>query len=122
MDYLTFAIGRFKEFHDRGMSTEEAILEAVRGGFGTIFSAAAIMVGVALVFAFSRVFFLQEFGFALAVAVILDGTVILVILLPACLKLAGESNWYLPSWLNWLPGGNPQGLRAAAGALTSPRT
>ena len=112
MDYLTFAIGRFKEFHDRGMSTEEAILEAVRGGFGTIFSAAAIMVGVALVFAFSRVFFLQEFGFALAVAVILDGTVILVILLPACLKLAGESNWYLPSWLNWLPGGGgvPQEL------------
>ena len=105
MDYLTFAIGRFKELHDRGRSTEEAILEAIRGGFVTVFTAALIMVAVATVFAFTRVLGLQQFGFALAVAVLLDGTVLLAILLPACLRLAVETNWYFPRWLEWLPGG-----------------
>ena len=110
MDYLTFAIGRFKELHDGGRSTEEAILESVSGGFGTVFSAALIMVAVATVFAFTRVLGLQQFGFALAVAVLLDGTVLLAILLPACLRLAGESNWYLPFWLQWLPGGSAKSV------------
>ena len=120
MDYLTFAIGRFKELHDRGLSTEEAILEAIRGGFGTVFSAAMIMVGVAGVFAFTRNLALQQFGFALAVAVFLDGTIILAILVPAFLRLAGESNWYFPSWLNWIPGGGKPRAQEAAPVASQP--
>ena len=67
-----------------------------------------IMVAVASVFAFTRLLALQQFGFALAVAVLLDGTILLAILLPACLRLAGEANWYFPRWLEWLPGGGTQ--------------
>jgi RND superfamily putative drug exporter len=107
MDYLTFAIGRVKELHDEGRDTESAIREAVEDGYGVIFSAAAVMVAVAIVFAFTRDIGLQQFGFTLAVAVILDATVILAVLLPAVLRLAGDRLWYVPSWLQWLPGARP---------------
>lgn len=105
MDYLTFAIGRVKEFHDRGLSTREAIDKAVRRGAGTVIMAAVVMIGVALSFAFTRFLAIQQFGFTLAVVVLIDATLILMLLLPASLRLAGERLWYLPSWLEWLPGG-----------------
>ena len=104
MDYLTFAIGRVKELHDDGLGTESAIRQAVNDGFGVIFSAAAVMAVVAMVFAFTRDIGLQQFGFTLAIAVVLDATVILTVLLPAALSLAGDRLWYWPSWLDWLPG------------------
>jgi uncharacterized membrane protein YdfJ with MMPL/SSD domain len=107
MDYLTFAIGRVKELHDEGLATEAAIRQSVTDGFGVIFSAAAVMATVALVFAFTRDIGLQQFGFTLAVAVVLDATIILAVLLPAALRLAGDRLWYLPYWLEWLPGGRP---------------
>ena len=105
MDYLTFAIGRVQELYNRGYSTEEAILRGVREGFGIVFSAALIMVAVATVFAFTRSIALQQFGFALALAVLLDATLILVVALPAMMRLAHDRLWYLPWWLDWLPGG-----------------
>jgi RND superfamily putative drug exporter len=104
MDYLTFAIGRVKELHERGLETTSAIRQAVTDGFGVIFSAAAVMAAVAIVFAFTRDIGLQQFGFTLAVAVVLDATIILAVLLPAALRLAGDRLWYLPPWLEWLPG------------------
>ena len=105
MDYLTFAIGRTQELYQRGYSTEEAILEGVRDGFGIVFSAAAIMIAVATVFAFTRVIGLQQFGFTLALAVFFDATMILLVLLPSMMRLAHDRLWYLPFWLDWLPGG-----------------
>ena len=72
---------------------------------GQITSAAAIIVGV---FATSRVLGLQQFGVGLAVAVFIDATVIRAILLPASMKLLGDRNWYLPSWLDWLPKVTPE--------------
>ena len=104
MDYITFAIGRIKELHDDGMATDEAVLEGTRGGFGTVFSAALIMIAVAAIFAFMRNIGIQQFGFAVAVAVLIDATLILAVLLPAAARLAGERLWWLPSWLEWLPG------------------
>ena len=105
MDYLTFAIGRTQELYQRGYSTEDAIVEGVRDGFGIVFSAAAIMIAVATVFAFTRFIGLQQFGFALALAVLFDATLILLVLLPSMMRLAQDRLWYLPFWLDSLPGG-----------------
>ena len=105
MDYLTFAIGRMQELYTRGASTDEAIVEGVGERFGIVLSAAAIMIAVATVFAFTRDIGLQQFGFTLAVAVLLDTTIILLVLLPAMMRLAHAHLWYLPRWLDWIPGG-----------------
>ena len=45
----------------------------------------------------------QQLGFGVAVALLLDATVIRSVLVPAAMELLGERNWYLPSWLEWLP-------------------
>lgn len=107
MDYPTFAIGRLKELHDEGLDTDSAIRHAVTDGFGAMFSAAAVMAAVAMVFAFTRDIGLQQFGFARAVAVALDATIILAVLLPATLRVSGDRLWCLPSWREWLPGKRP---------------
>jgi len=96
-------LNRIKEFHDGGASNEESVSQGIKITAGQITSAAAIMVGVFGAFATSRVLPLQQFGLGLGVAVLIDATVIRVVLLPATMKLLGEWNWYMPSWLNWLP-------------------
>ena len=68
-----------------------------------ITSAAAIMVGVFGAFALSRDVGLQQFGVGLGVAVLIDATLIRTVLLPATMTLLGDTNWYLPRWLDWLP-------------------
>src|SRR6266545_8361949 len=103
MDYPMFIMGRIKEAHEHGLSNDEAIAVGVKATAGTITNAAAIMVAVAIVFAFTREISLKQFGFGLAAAIVIDATVIRSILLPASMKLLGEANWYLPKWLEWLP-------------------
>jgi len=61
------------------------------------------MVAVALIFAFMRNIGMQQFGFGLAAAILIDATVIRAFVLPTTMKLLGEWNWYLPSWLEWMP-------------------
>ncbi len=61
------------------------------------------MVAVAAIFAFMRVIGLQQFGFGLAIAIAVDATIIRAFVLPTTMKLLGKWNWYLPSWLEWLP-------------------
>jgi uncharacterized membrane protein YdfJ with MMPL/SSD domain len=61
------------------------------------------MVGVFAIFGTLPVIFLKQFGVGLAVAVLLDATIVRGVLLPATMKLLGEWNWYLPKWLEWLP-------------------
>jgi hypothetical protein len=46
----------------------------------------------------------KQFGVGVAAAVLIDATIIRAVLLPASMKLLGDWNWYLPSWLEWLPG------------------
>ena len=103
MDYHMFVMGRIKEAVERGASTDEAIASGIRATAGTITNAALIMIAVAITFAFSRDLGLKQFGFGLAVAILIDATVIRSILLPASMKLLGSNNWYLPSWLEWIP-------------------
>ena len=103
MDYHMLLLNRIKEFHDGGATNEESVSQGIKITTGQITSAAIIMVGVFGAFATSRVLGLQQFGLGLGVAVLIDATVIRVVLLPATMKLLGEWNWYMPSWLSWLP-------------------
>jgi uncharacterized membrane protein YdfJ with MMPL/SSD domain len=103
MDYHVFILSRVRELYDRGMTTDEAVRQGISTTAGTVTSAAAVMVGVFAVFVTLTFLDFKEMGFGLAVAVLLDATIIRGILLPASMKLLGDWNWYLPGWLSWLP-------------------
>jgi uncharacterized membrane protein YdfJ with MMPL/SSD domain len=103
MDYHMFVLSRIKEAHEKGMSNEESVSAGIKATAATITSAAAIMVAVFTIFAFTRNIGLKQFGVGLGVAVLIDATLIRSILLPASMKLLGDWNWYLPSWLEWIP-------------------
>jgi uncharacterized membrane protein YdfJ with MMPL/SSD domain len=103
MDYHVFILSRVKELYDRGMSTDEAVKQGISTTAGTVTSAAFVMVGVFLVFVTLEFIDFKELGLGLAVAVLIDATIIRGILLPASMKVLGDWNWYLPSWLEWLP-------------------
>ena len=103
IDYEMFVMSRIKEQYELGATTDEAISRGMKATAGVITNAAAIMVTVALIFAFMRNIGIQQFGFGLAAAVLIDATVIRAFVLPTTMKLLGDWNWYLPSWLEWLP-------------------
>jgi RND superfamily putative drug exporter len=85
------------------MSTGEAVRHAISSTAGTVTSAAFVMFGVFAVFATSQFIDLKELGVGLAVAVLIDATIVRGVLLPASMKVLGDWNWYLPKWLEWLP-------------------
>ena len=91
---------------------------------GTITSAAAIMVVVFAVFVTLQLVIIRQLGFGLAVAVLLDATVVRSVLLPATMRLLGEWNWWLPRWLSWLPRvtieGEPADAEHAATRVRAP--
>jgi RND superfamily putative drug exporter len=116
MDYHVFILSRIKEFHDGGASTDDAIRLAITRTAGTVTSAAIIMVAVFGLFATLSMIMMQQMGFGLAIAVLIDATVVRAVLVPATMKILGEWNWYLPQWLAWLPSLSPEGERAAAPA------
>jgi RND superfamily putative drug exporter len=103
IDYEMFVMGRIKEKYEQGLTTDEAIAQGMKGTAGVITNAAAIMVAVALIFAFMHEIGIKQFGFGLAAAILIDATIIRAFVLPTVMKLLGEWNWYLPSWLEWLP-------------------
>jgi uncharacterized membrane protein YdfJ with MMPL/SSD domain len=103
MDYHVFILSRVKELHDRGMGTSEAVRQAISTTAGTVTSAAAVMVGVFAVFGTLDFIDFKEMGIGLAVAVLIDATLVRGVLLPASMELLGDWNWYLPRWLQWLP-------------------
>jgi RND superfamily putative drug exporter len=111
MDYHVFILSRIKELHDGGAETEEAVRLAITRTAGTVTSAAIIMVAVFGLFASLSLIMMQQMGFGLAVAVLIDATVIRAVLVPATMKLLGEWNWYLPRRLAWLPSLSPEGER-----------
>ena len=103
MDYHMLMLSRVKEAYDQGLDNDGAVATGLRLTAGQITSAAAIMVGIFSAFALGREVGLQQFGIGLGVSVLIDATVIRSILLPATMKLLGDRNWYLPTWLEWLP-------------------
>ena len=103
MDYHVFIISRIREAYDRGLSNEEAVTHGIKTTASVVTSAATVMVGTFAVFALLPVIDMKEMGVGLAAAVLIDATLVRAVLLPASMKLLGERNWYLPSWLQWLP-------------------
>ena len=85
------------------MSTDEAVRHGISTTAGTVTSAAVVMVLVFAVFATLSFLDFKEMGVGLAVAVLIDATIIRGVLLPASMKVLGDWNWYLPKWLEWLP-------------------
>ena len=104
MDYHMLILSRIKEAYDQGLSNDESVSTGIKITAGQITSAAAIMVGVFGSFALASDIGMKQFGLGLGVAVLIDATVIRSVLLPASMKLLGDRNWYLPMWLEWLPG------------------
>ena len=109
MDYHVFILSRVKELHDRGMTTEDAVSAGIRQTAGTVTSAAIVMVAVFAIFATLRSVEMKELGVGLAIAVLIDATVVRAVLLPATMKLLGDWNWYLPRWLRWVPNLSAEG-------------
>jgi RND superfamily putative drug exporter len=103
MDYQVFLLSRIKEAWDRTGDNTKAVTEGVGATAGIITGAALIMVAVFAGFAAGDLVMFQQMGFGLAVAVLLDATLIRTIMVPAAMKLLGAWNWYLPRWLQWLP-------------------
>ncbi|MCB0328661.1 MAG: MMPL family transporter [Bdellovibrionales bacterium] len=103
MDYHVFLLSRIKEEFDKGASTAESVEKGIASTYRTITSAALIMAGVFFVIANLELPIMKQLGVGLAVAVLLDATIIRAVLLPASMVLLGEWNWYLPRWLAWLP-------------------
>ncbi len=107
MDYHVFILSRVKELVDQGMPTRAAVQQGIRTTAGTVTSAAIVMVAVFAIFITGHTPDLKQMGLGLAVAVLLDATVIRGILLPATMELFGEWNWYLPRRLERLIGTRP---------------
>jgi RND superfamily putative drug exporter len=103
MDYHVFILTRIKEARDHGMRSNDAVARGISITSGTITSAAAIMVCVFAVFVTLPLTIIKQLGFGLAVAVLIDATIVRSVLLPATMRLLGEWNWWLPRWLDWLP-------------------
>ena len=103
MDYHVFILSRIRETFDRGKSMDEAVSHGIKSTAGVVTSAAIVMVAVFAVFATLSWPFFKQFGVGLAAAILIDATIVRGVLLPASMKLLGDWNWYLPSWLQWLP-------------------
>jgi uncharacterized membrane protein YdfJ with MMPL/SSD domain len=103
MDYHVFLLTRIREEYDKSGDNTEAVAYGLRTTAGIITGAALIMVAVFSSFAAGRLGPLQQMGFGLAIAVLLDATVVRTLLVPASMRLLGDWNWYLPRWLQWLP-------------------
>lgn len=103
MDYHVFIISRIREAFDRGESTEDAVAHGIKATAGVVTSAAVVMVAVFAIFATLSMIEFKQMGVGLAVAILLDATLVRAVLLPAAMKLLGDRNWYLPRSLRWLP-------------------
>jgi len=108
MDYHVLLLSRVRESFDSGMRTDQAVSHGIRATAGVITSAAIVMVAVFSIFATLGMLDFKMMGVGLAVAVLLDATIVRAVLLPATMTLLGDWNWYLPRWLEWLPRVGPR--------------
>ena len=103
MDYQVFLMSRIKERYDATGSTRDAVVGGVASTARIITGAALIIVVVFAGFAAGKLVMFQQMGFGVAIALLLDATVIRSVVLPSTLALLDRRSWYLPSWLDWLP-------------------
>ena len=106
MDYEVFLVARVLEARRSGLREEDAIPEGLARTAGLITSAAAIMIVVFTAFTFGSFLVVKMIGFTLAVAVLIDATLVRMVIGPALLRVAGDWNWW--------PGGLTAAQRAPA--------
>ena len=100
MDYEVFLMSRIRERYMEHGDNERAVAEGLSSSARTISSAALIMTAVFAVFVLTGVPSIKELGLGCAVAIALDATLVRLILVPAAMKLMGQWNWWMPSWLD----------------------
>jgi len=100
MDYEVFLLSRIKEEYDRSGNNAEAVADGLAATARVITAAAAIMFCVFGSFVLGDERALKLFGMGLAVAVLVDATVVRLVLVPATMELLGDRNWWLPKWLD----------------------
>ena len=104
MDYEVFLLARVREEHEAGASTTESVARALGRTGRVVSSAASIMVAVFIAFALGPDPMVKMFGVGLAAAILVDATIVRLTLVPATMMLAGELNWWFPSFADrWLP-------------------
>ena len=103
MDYHVFLLSRIRERYDQTGDNAESVAYGLRSTAGLITGAALIMVAVFGGFASGDLIANQQIGFGLAVAVLLDATIVRTVLVPATMRLLGKWNWYYPAFLEWVP-------------------
>jgi RND superfamily putative drug exporter len=103
MDYQVFLLSRIRERYDQTHDTRDAVRWGVSSTAKIITGAALIIVAVFSGFARGDLVMFQQMGFGVAVALIIDATIIRSVLMPSLMVLLGDRNWYLPKWLEWLP-------------------
>ncbi len=102
MDYEVFLLARIKEYVDAGVDTETAVRRGLQHSGRVITSAALLMVIVFGCFAAARSGSVEQIGFGLAVAVLIDATIVRCLLVPATMTLLGQWNWWAPARLRRL--------------------
>ena len=103
MDYHVFLLSRTRERYDETGDNADSVAYGMHSTANIITGAAAIMVVEFGGFALGDLVEFQQIGFGVAVAVFLDATVVRMVLVASAVELLGDRNWYLPSWLIWLP-------------------
>jgi RND superfamily putative drug exporter len=103
MDYQVFLMSRIKERYDATGSTHDAVVGGVATTARIITGAAVIIVVVFAGFAAGKLVMFEQMGFGVAIALLLDATIIRSVVLPSTLGLLDKWSWYLPRWLEWLP-------------------
>ena len=113
MDYHVFLLSRIKERYEETGENSGSVVYGLHSTASIITGAALIMVAVFGGFALGPLSMFQQMGFGLAVAVILDATIIRMVLVPASMEFLGDKNWYFPTWLEWLPKLSIEGKRGS---------
>ena len=103
MDYEVFLLSRIQERFQQTHDNTDAVVHGVATTARIITGAALIIVAVFSGFARGDLVMFQQMGFGVAVALLIDATVVRLVLLPVTMQLLGDRNWYLPAWLQWLP-------------------
>jgi uncharacterized membrane protein YdfJ with MMPL/SSD domain len=103
MDYQVFLLSRIRERYTQTGDTNDAVAFGIGSTARIITGAALIIVAVFAGFAMGELVMFQQMGFGIAVALLIDATIVRSVLVPAAMTLLGRWNWYLPSWLRWLP-------------------
>ena len=99
MDYHIFVVSRIREYVGQGLDTREAVVRGISATAGVVTSAGAVMVAVFSIVGTLSVIDMKQIGVGLAVAILLDVTVVRAVMLPAAMVLLGRANWWTPSFL-----------------------